>query len=104
MFPDRFTGGGIDAYNLFALGLTFRLVAHDRVKLAAHHDGRRPAAELGTLPQDVAPLSALWIPLFYEPLFHRDPILLRPTPVGPIERIGRRREAGIRQRQRPRHG
>ena len=62
----------------------------------------RPASSV-VLPQQVAAFAAFGIPAFDEALFRGDAVLLRPAPIRPIQRIGRRgmRDAAVQQRTAP---
>ena len=79
--------------DLLAFARRAGIGADDRVELAAHHDRRGDAAQLGVLPQHVAlgaPASGSQLSI--EARLARDAVLLRAAPIGPVERVdvGRR--------------
>src|SRR3982750_4535023 len=94
MLPNNFARRRIGADDLLTLVGSLWLVVRNRIELAPENDWSRTSAELLLLPQHVAARSAIGVPAFNEALFSGDSILLRPTPVRPIHRIGCRRDAG----------
>ena len=62
MFPEFLTRSGVDAYDLRSFDRRARGIADDCVEPAAHHDGRRPTAQVRVLPEEVAFRTALGVP------------------------------------------
>ena len=88
--PDDLAGRGVEAKELFLFVARARLVANDRVELAAHHDRRAATAGIFNHPEDVAFLFFLGggIPGVDQTGLARNAVLFRATPIRPIERIG----------------